>query len=123
MVQTQFNTTIKCVQSDWGGEYRPVSAYLACHGTEHRLSCPYTQEHNGAVERQNRTKEKKGKENNERKEEKRKEGKFRRYRSAARKWSSVKSQRTEVAERPHLSPCTYYVQTHSHGAPPVPYRT
>ncbi|KAL4565709.1 hypothetical protein LXL04_029812 [Taraxacum kok-saghyz] len=54
MVQTQFNTNIKYVQSDWGGEYRPVSSYLASHGIEHRLSCPYTQEQNGAVERRNR---------------------------------------------------------------------
>ncbi|CAH9104736.1 unnamed protein product, partial [Cuscuta epithymum] len=54
MIQTQFHSDIKCLQSDWGGEFRNVSVYLQQHGIQHRLSCPYTQEQNGAVERRNR---------------------------------------------------------------------
>lgn len=54
MVQTQFNTNIKSLQSDWGGEYRTVSSYLTTHVISHQLSCPYTPTQNGAVERRNR---------------------------------------------------------------------
>ncbi|GJS86351.1 GDSL esterase/lipase-like protein [Tanacetum coccineum] len=54
MVKTQFSCDIKSVQSDWGGEYRNVSTFLKHHGIIHRVSCPHTQEQNGAVERRNR---------------------------------------------------------------------
>lgn len=54
MIETQFNAKIKHLQSDWGGEFRNVSNFLKQHGISHRISCPYTQEQNGAVERRNR---------------------------------------------------------------------
>ncbi|KAI3516852.1 hypothetical protein L1887_15941 [Cichorium endivia] len=54
MIKTQFSCDIKSVQSDWGGEYQNVSRFLNTHGIEHRVSCPYTQEQNGAIERRNR---------------------------------------------------------------------
>lgn len=54
MIKTQFNSNIKTLQSDWGGEYRNLSSYLTTHGISHRVSCPYIQEQNGSVERRNR---------------------------------------------------------------------
>jgi hypothetical protein len=40
-VERFFNTKIKCVQSGWGGN-------------THKLSCPYTHQQNGAIERKHR---------------------------------------------------------------------
>ncbi|KAL5779241.1 hypothetical protein ACOSQ2_009978 [Xanthoceras sorbifolium] len=54
MVETQFDCKIRNLQSDWGGEYRNISTFLANHGVHHRVSCPYTSEQNGRVERKNR---------------------------------------------------------------------
>lgn len=54
MIQTQFSCDIKSLQSDWGGEYRTISTFLKSHGIIHRVSCPHTQEQNGAIERRNR---------------------------------------------------------------------
>lgn len=54
MVETQFNVKIKCLQTDWGGEFRNVSSHLQTLGIQHRVSCPHTQEQNGAPERRNR---------------------------------------------------------------------
>jgi len=53
MIRTQFQSPIRFVQTDWGGEYRRVSLLLQHLGIGHRLSCPYTQEQNGTVERRN----------------------------------------------------------------------
>lgn len=49
MVQTPFNSEIQSLQTDWGEEYRNVSKYLSSHGIIHRVSYPYMQEQNGAV--------------------------------------------------------------------------
>ncbi|CAN0824684.1 Retrovirus-related Pol polyprotein from transposon TNT 1-94 [Linum grandiflorum] len=54
MVVTQFSTTIRALQSDGGGEYKALAPYLTSQGIQHRISCPYTPEQNGAVERRNR---------------------------------------------------------------------
>ncbi|KAL4587851.1 hypothetical protein LXL04_000725 [Taraxacum kok-saghyz] len=54
MVKTQFSCDIKSLQSDGGGEYQNVSTFLKQHGIIHRVSCPHTQEQNGAIERRNR---------------------------------------------------------------------
>ena len=55
-VYTQFGVTIKCIQSDDGGEYTSHSfkAFLAAKGVEQMISCPYTPQQNGVVERKHR---------------------------------------------------------------------
>lgn len=53
-VELQLNSKIKAVQSDWGGEYRTLSTFLANHGISHRRSCPYVHEQNGLAERRHR---------------------------------------------------------------------
>lgn len=45
---------IKQLQTDWGGEYRNISKFIETLGIIHRVSCPHTQEQNGAPERRNR---------------------------------------------------------------------
>ena len=40
MIETQFESKIKCMQIDCGGEYRPV--FLLSHGFLHRVSSQYT---------------------------------------------------------------------------------
>ena len=54
MVETQFPYKIKVVQSDWGGEFRPFTNFLAQHGILHRLICPHTHHQNGMMERKHR---------------------------------------------------------------------
>ena len=58
MVETQFNTKIKILKLDWGGggEYpsKSFESLLANHGIVHQISCPYTPQHNGLVERKHR---------------------------------------------------------------------
>jgi hypothetical protein len=53
-VERFFNTKIKAIQSDWGGEYRPVNTLLQKLGIQHRVSCPHTHQQNGAIERKHR---------------------------------------------------------------------
>lgn len=52
-VETQFDTNIKTLQTDWGGEYRPIKTFLEKLGVHHRHPCPITPEQNGLVERKN----------------------------------------------------------------------
>ncbi|GKB16752.1 retrovirus-related pol polyprotein from transposon TNT 1-94 [Tanacetum coccineum] len=56
LVQTQFSTKIKVFQSDGGTEFvnQHVRGLLEENGTFHRLSCPYTPQQNGRVERKHR---------------------------------------------------------------------
>ncbi|KAD2804123.1 hypothetical protein E3N88_37500 [Mikania micrantha] len=54
MVERQFNTKLKQVQTDWGGEFRSLSSFFQTLGILHRLSCPHTSEQNGVVERRHR---------------------------------------------------------------------
>lgn len=49
-VQTQFSVTVKYVQSDFGGEFRPFTRYLTELGITHRLTCPHTSHKNGTME-------------------------------------------------------------------------
>ena len=42
LIENQFNTKIKAVQFDWGGEFRSLSILFSNLGIVHRLSCPYT---------------------------------------------------------------------------------
>ncbi|GAU30708.1 hypothetical protein TSUD_39320 [Trifolium subterraneum] len=54
LIQTQFQATVKAVQSDWGGEFRPFTSLLNTLGIQHRLTCPHTSHQNGTVERKHR---------------------------------------------------------------------
>ncbi|KAJ0788607.1 putative RNA-directed DNA polymerase [Helianthus annuus] len=54
MTERQFNTKLKCIQSDWGGEFRPLTNLCRNLGIIHRRSCPHTSEQNGFVERRHR---------------------------------------------------------------------
>ncbi|XP_019430753.1 PREDICTED: uncharacterized protein LOC109338075 [Lupinus angustifolius] len=54
MVKTQFNKTVKSIQSDWGGEFRPFTSYLTKLGISHRVACPHTHHQNGTVERKHK---------------------------------------------------------------------
>lgn len=53
-VENQFYTTIKALQSDWGGEYRSFTSLLNLCGIIFKHSCPYTHHQNGLVERKHR---------------------------------------------------------------------
>ncbi|KAE8686002.1 putative zinc ion binding protein [Hibiscus syriacus] len=54
LVANQFGSSIKALQTDWGGEFRSISTLLARDGIAHILTCPYTSEQNGVVERKHR---------------------------------------------------------------------
>ncbi|KAH9753212.1 retrovirus-related pol polyprotein from transposon RE1 [Citrus sinensis] len=53
-VENQLSTTIKNLQSDWGGEYRAFTHFLNQCGIIFRHSGPYTHHQNGVVERKHR---------------------------------------------------------------------
>lgn len=42
------------VQSDWGGEFRPLWPIFQSYGIIHRITCPYSHQQNGSVERRHR---------------------------------------------------------------------
>nr|KYP44418.1 Retrovirus-related Pol polyprotein from transposon TNT 1-94 [Cajanus cajan] len=54
LVEKQFQTPLKSVQTDGGGEFRPLTSFLQQHGIIHRLTCPHTHHQNGIVERRHR---------------------------------------------------------------------
>lgn len=54
MVETQFSSKIKALQSDWGGEYRSFTSLMQQLGIHHRHICPHTHHQNGMVERKHR---------------------------------------------------------------------
>ena len=53
MVKTQYSATIKSVRSDWGGEFQSLYKYFLSVGIKHQISCPYTLQQNGRVEKKN----------------------------------------------------------------------
>lgn len=55
-VATQFNISIKCLQTDGGSEYmsNKFQAFLASKGIIHSVSCPYTPQQNCLAERKHR---------------------------------------------------------------------
>jgi hypothetical protein len=54
MVECLFNTKIKQIQTDWGGEFRPLNTFFHKHGIIHRISCPHTHQQQGCVEHKQR---------------------------------------------------------------------
>ncbi|GJU04143.1 retrovirus-related pol polyprotein from transposon TNT 1-94 [Tanacetum coccineum] len=54
MVERQFTTKLKNVQTDWGGKFRNLASFFSSLGIIHRRSYPHTSEQNGFVERRNR---------------------------------------------------------------------
>lgn len=50
LVENQFHSTLKCLQSDNGGEFKVFSPFLTQHGIINRYSCNHTPEQNGRVE-------------------------------------------------------------------------
>ena len=54
MAEFQFNSKIKNLQIDRGGEFRPLAPFLAGCGIKHRLICPHIHHQNGVAERKHR---------------------------------------------------------------------
>lgn len=56
MIETQFNTCIKVIRSDNGGEYfkTDLTKFLNSKGILHQTTCPYSPQQNGVAERKNR---------------------------------------------------------------------
>lgn len=54
LVETQFSSKIKAIQTVGGGEFKIFTSLLADLGINHRLTCPYTSHQNGTVERKHR---------------------------------------------------------------------
>jgi hypothetical protein len=54
MIERLLKSKIKSVQSDWGGEYRNLRTYFQSIGISHCISCPYTHQQQGCVERKHR---------------------------------------------------------------------
>jgi hypothetical protein len=54
LVETYFNTKFVSVQSDNGGEFRPLKTSLTSMGISYRLSCPHTHHQMGTGERKHR---------------------------------------------------------------------
>ena len=50
-VERQFEHKIKCLQTDWGGEYRSRVPYLQNLGIHFRHPCPHTHQQHGKAER------------------------------------------------------------------------
>jgi hypothetical protein len=51
LVENFFQSKIKSVQTDGGGEFIPVQTYLSSNGISYRQTCPHTHHQNGSVER------------------------------------------------------------------------
>jgi histone deacetylase 1/2 len=54
MAELQLGCSLKALQTDWGGEFRPFTKFLTDLGVVHRLICPHTHHQNGVVERKHR---------------------------------------------------------------------
>lgn len=50
MIETNLNTKTKCLQLDWGTEFRLVTSYLATQGIQFRHPCPYIHHKNEIIE-------------------------------------------------------------------------
>lgn len=54
LVENKFNTKIKSLYSDNGGEYIGLKPYLSIHGISHYTTAPHTPQQNGMSERRHR---------------------------------------------------------------------
>jgi IS30 family transposase len=54
MVESQFNTKIVAMQTDWGGEYQKLNSLLSKIGIIHYVSYPHAHQQNGSTERKHR---------------------------------------------------------------------
>ena len=54
LAENQFNTKIKGLQTEGGGEYKGLVPLLQSCGIQHRVSCPYTPQQNGMAKRKHR---------------------------------------------------------------------
>lgn len=50
-VERQFDTKLKCLQTDWGGEYISLLPLLENLGINFRHPCPHTHQQHGKAER------------------------------------------------------------------------
>lgn len=50
MVELQFNTKLKSIQTDWSGEFHKLTPFFSKMGSHQRVSCTHTHEQNGLVE-------------------------------------------------------------------------
>ena len=53
-MENKFNTKIKSLYSDNGGEYIGLKSYLSVHGISHYTTAPYTPQQNGMSEKRHR---------------------------------------------------------------------
>ena len=53
-IEKQTNCNVKAIQTDGGGEFKPLTKFFIQKGIRHRLTCPHTSEQNGLVERKHR---------------------------------------------------------------------
>uniref|UniRef100_A0A803PM38 Integrase catalytic domain-containing protein n=1 Tax=Cannabis sativa TaxID=3483 RepID=A0A803PM38_CANSA len=54
LVENQFNSRVKRVQTDWGGEYQGFPRFGSDHGIGFQHPCPHTSGQNGRAERKHR---------------------------------------------------------------------
>jgi histone deacetylase 1/2 len=54
MAELQLSCKLKAVQTDGGGEFKPLTPHFNKLGILHRLSCPHTHHQQGSVERKHR---------------------------------------------------------------------
>ena len=50
-IERQFEYKIKCLQTDWGGEYKPLVPFLINLGIHFRHPCPHTHQQHGIAKR------------------------------------------------------------------------
>ena len=54
LAKLQYQTKIKAIQTNNGGEFKAFFPYLQRHGIQPRFTCPYTHQQNGVAERKYR---------------------------------------------------------------------
>lgn len=53
-MELQFEAKIKCLQTDWGGEYQFFSSFFSILGLSRHLICSHTHHQNDVVEHKHR---------------------------------------------------------------------